>query len=163
MTIGTGLFIDLGATTNWAKIIIFQIVTGLGAGPLFQGPMIAFQSHLPQRDIAAASSASMFLRNLSSSMSIVIGSVLLQKDLHGSQLTTEAESRGSATEYASAMRIMWIFYTAMAGLMTFMTLFIEKMTKQDKSDTQSTGSDTVAPAERHASRDPTGHKFDVEL
>lgn len=46
MALGTGLLIDLGDTTNWAKIIIYQIIAGVGTGPMFHAPMIAFQRHL---------------------------------------------------------------------------------------------------------------------
>ena len=137
MTLGTGLFIGFGPTTNWSKIIIFQIVAGLGAGPLFQAPMIAFQTHLPQQDIGAASSASMFLRSLSTSVSIVVGSVLLQKGTGGGHITTGMDPVGSASGYASSMRPMWIFYTVMAGLMLFTTVFIRKSAKKEDSGIES--------------------------
>ena len=48
MTLGTGLFIDLpynvGAHSSWARIVLFQIIFGLGVGPNFQAPLIALQS-----------------------------------------------------------------------------------------------------------------------
>jgi MFS family permease len=47
MTIGTGLFIDLGANSSWAKIIIYQAIAGIGVGPNFQAPLIALQSLVP--------------------------------------------------------------------------------------------------------------------
>ncbi|KAL1846333.1 hypothetical protein VTK73DRAFT_310 [Phialemonium thermophilum] len=142
MTLGTGLFIDLGPTRDWAKIILFQLLAGLGAGPLFQAPMIAFQSHLPQRDIAAASSASMFLRSLCTSVSIVIGTVLLQRKLEGGQLTAEAGPEAQPGHYAAAMRTMWIFYAAVAGVMTCTGLLIEKAPEQEKRETTSVESET---------------------
>jgi EmrB/QacA subfamily drug resistance transporter len=36
MTLGFGLFIDLDDHANWAKIIIFQLIAGIGVGPNFQ-------------------------------------------------------------------------------------------------------------------------------
>lgn len=36
MTLGFGLLIDLEDHANWAKIIIFQIIAGIGVGPNFQ-------------------------------------------------------------------------------------------------------------------------------
>ena len=133
MTLGTGLFISFGSTINWPKIIIFQIIVGMGAGPLFQSPMIALQSHVRQVDISAAMSASSFMRSLCSSMSIVIGSVLLQKTLHGGKLIPEGEVDKSKDQilntetYASALSIMWIFYCPMCGFMAVVSLFIKKM------------------------------------
>lgn len=47
MTVGFGLFIDLGVNSSWAKIIIFQIIAGIGVGPNFQAPLIALQSLVP--------------------------------------------------------------------------------------------------------------------
>lgn len=41
LTIGTGLYIYLGATSSIAKIVGFQIIAGLGAGMLFEPPLIA--------------------------------------------------------------------------------------------------------------------------
>ncbi|KAJ4508999.1 hypothetical protein HRR86_007549 [Exophiala dermatitidis] len=148
MTTGTGLFIDFGAHTNWVKIILFQMVAGLGAGPLFQAPMIAFQSHLAQKDIAAASSASSFLRSLSSSMSIVIGSVLLQKRLARGQLTPDKGSAAiSPSEYVSAMRLMWTFFTAISALIVIISLLIEKM-PDPESQSESTGQEPAMSAHR---------------
>jgi MFS family permease len=43
MTLGWGLLIDLGSTANWAKIILFQLVAGIGVGPNFQSPLISLQ------------------------------------------------------------------------------------------------------------------------
>ena len=135
MALGTGLFISLGSGINWPKIIIFQIIVSIGAGPLFQSPMIALQSHVKQVDIAAAMSASSFMRSLCSSISIVIGSVLLQKTLHGESLTLESDDGAdkdidkipSVEKSASALSTMWIFYCAMCGPMMLASLFIEKM------------------------------------
>ncbi|KUM59907.1 hypothetical protein ACN42_g7239 [Penicillium freii] len=135
MTLGTGLFISLGSGIDWPKIIIFQIIVGIGAGPLFQSPMIALQSHVKQVDIAAAMSASSFMRSLCSSISIVIGSVLLQKTLHGGKLTLGSDDGAdknigktlSVKNSASALSTMWIFYCAMCGAMTLASLFIKKM------------------------------------
>lgn len=49
MTIGFGLFIDLGPNSSRAKIIIYQIIAGIGVGPNFQSPLIALQSLVPVR------------------------------------------------------------------------------------------------------------------
>ena len=58
MTLGYGLFIDLDAESSLAKIVLYQIVAGLGVGPLFQAPLIALQSLVPKGDIAAATAVS---------------------------------------------------------------------------------------------------------
>jgi hypothetical protein len=47
MTLGFGLFIDFGVNSSWAKIIVYQIIAGIGVGPNFQSPLIALQSLVP--------------------------------------------------------------------------------------------------------------------
>lgn len=47
MTLGFGLFINLGVNSSWAKIIVYQIIVGIGVGPNFQAPLIALQSLVP--------------------------------------------------------------------------------------------------------------------
>ena len=51
MTLGYGLFIDIDRTTSLAKLIIYQIIGGLGVGPNFQAPLIALQAQISPRDI----------------------------------------------------------------------------------------------------------------
>lgn len=134
MTVGTGLFISFGAETSWAKIIMFLIVAGLGAGPLFQAPMIALQSHVRPVDISAAMSAFTFMRSLFSSASIVVGSVVLQRSLPGDGLTLGHDQREPGKtvgdkdigQYVAALRTMWIVYTSICGLLLVATLFVKK-------------------------------------
>ena len=62
MCLGYGLFIDFDASSSWAKLVIFQIVAGLGIGPLFQAPIIALQAHINPRDIGTATATLGFTR-----------------------------------------------------------------------------------------------------
>jgi hypothetical protein len=128
LTLGTGLFIDFGTSISWPRIIVFEVVAGIGAGLLFQSPMIALQSHLRQGDIAAAMSAFAFLRNLCTSISIVIGTVLIQQTIGSGSLTTVIDhgSSGAASrkQYVLGLRNMWIFYTCTASVTIFATFFI---------------------------------------
>ena len=82
MTLGYGLFIDLDANSSIAKIIIFQLIAGFGIGPLFQAPLIALQSQIKPRDMAAATSTFGFIRQLSTSISVVIGNVIYQNRMN---------------------------------------------------------------------------------
>ena len=81
MTVGFGLFIDLWLNSNWAKIILYQIVAGIGVGPNFQAPLIALQSNIDPRDIAAATATFQFVRNLATSISVVVGGVVFQNEM----------------------------------------------------------------------------------
>jgi hypothetical protein len=152
MALGFGLFIDLPPTTNWTKIIIFQIVAGLGVGPNFQAPLIALQSNIPQRDIASATATFGFIRNLSTSISVVIGGVIYQNEMNKKAASLEAAlgpelagqlSGGSAgasvgivtalpaaqrtiaqNAFYKSLRTMWIVYVAFAVLGLIISFFI---------------------------------------
>ncbi|KAI4724535.1 MFS general substrate transporter [Aureobasidium sp. EXF-10728] len=137
MTLGTGLFIDFGPKMVLWKLILFQIIAGVGVGPLFQAPMIALQSVVKQRDVAAANSAFTFLRSLVTSLSVVIGGVVLQRGLGSSSLTGNGHvSTGggeNAERYADALSNMWIFYTAFCAVMLLSTVWIGKVDLKAKS------------------------------
>lgn len=81
LTTGYGLFINLKADSSWAKIILYQIVAGLGIGPLFQAPIIALQAHINPRDIGTATSTLGFIRQLATTTGVVIGQVVFQNDI----------------------------------------------------------------------------------
>lgn len=173
MTLGYGLFIDLDPTANWAKIIIFQIIAGIGVGPLFQSPLIALQSHVKGHDIAVATATFGFVRNLATAMSVVIGGVIVNNEITkhnaylrtvlGDQLADEltSSSFGSTTElvrrltgdrrdavneaYTSSLQKMWIFYTAFAAFGIFVSLFITKKELSKQHEKAVTG---IAEQER---------------
>ncbi|KAI5206817.1 MFS general substrate transporter [Aureobasidium subglaciale] len=147
MTLGTGLFISFGSKMELWKIILFQIVAGIGVGPLFQAPMIALQSVVKQRDVAAANSAFTFLRSLITSLSIVIGGVVLQRGLGSGSLTGSGHvSAGGGEEsqnYANALSNMWIFYTAFCGVMLMATFWIGKVDLNAKAKKEEEKDDAV--------------------
>jgi Major Facilitator Superfamily len=167
MTLGFGLFIDLDPTANWAKIVIYQIIAGIGVGPNFQAPLIALQSTIKPQDIAAATGTFGFIRQLSTSMSVVLGGVVFTNSLakQGPYLASvlpanvlaqlSASSSGSNTEflktippnqkaivniaYTTSLQKMWIFYTAMAGLAILVSLLIGKKTLSKTHEQTRTG------------------------
>jgi hypothetical protein len=152
MALGFGLFIDLGATANWTKIIIFEIVAGLGVGPNFQAPLIALQTLVPRRDIATATATFGFIRNISTSVSVVIGGVVFQNEMQKrypslvaalGERTANLLSGGSAgasvgivkelplaqrtiarQAFHESLRTMWIMYVAFAVLGLVASMFI---------------------------------------
>ncbi|KAF8477302.1 major facilitator superfamily-domain-containing protein [Kalaharituber pfeilii] len=79
MALGSGLLTDLNRTSNWGKIIIYQVIAGAGCGPLFQGPLIAIHSVIDQRDVGPATTAFWFLRSLATALGVSLGLVVFQK------------------------------------------------------------------------------------
>jgi hypothetical protein len=156
MTIGTGLFILLGTNSPLGQIIGFQILSGLGAGWVFEPPLMALQSLVPQDDVATATGLFGFTRNLATSISIVIGGVLFQNGMNlqrgklqisglpASLISMfsghEAEANvvligtiKDATQrlvvkegYSASIKNLWIMYTAISGCTLVASLFIRK-------------------------------------
>ncbi|KIV90307.1 hypothetical protein PV10_07624 [Exophiala mesophila] len=154
MTLGYGLFIALGPTANWAMIILFQIIAGLGVGPNFQSPLIALQSHVKGHDIAVATATFGFIRNISTALSIVLGGVVFNNELatkesslastlgpvdaeqvaHASFARTlellwgyaQPEKYAVNVAYTESLRTMWIFYTAISAFGILVSAFITR-------------------------------------
>ncbi|KAF2194448.1 putative MFS transporter [Zopfia rhizophila CBS 207.26] len=81
LTIGNGLYINLDTASSIGEIIGFEIVAAFGAGLLFQPPLIALQALVSPEDTATATATLGFIRNLATSLSIVIGSVVFQNGM----------------------------------------------------------------------------------
>jgi hypothetical protein len=64
MTLGTGLYIALSATSSIGLILGFEIIAGAGCGLLFQPVIVAIQVLTPQKDVATATSTLGFVRNM---------------------------------------------------------------------------------------------------
>ena len=164
MTIGFGLFIDLpDGRHSWDKIIIYQIIAGLGCGPNFQSPLVALQTMVHPSDIATATATFAFTRNIATAISVVIGVVIFQNRLQqhegvlsaslGQRIAEELAggSAGASTgilkslpaaqqavadkAYTQSFSTMWIFFVAIAAFGLVSSIFIGK---QVLSKTQST-------------------------
>lgn len=153
-TVGNGLYIHLNATSSLGEIIGFQVVMGLGAGLLFEPPLIALQNLASQEDTAAATATQGFIRNLATSASVVIGGVVFQNSMNkqasklkAAGLPDSLAQRLSGNSAAASITIiktikdplqllavkkafswslhnMWILYTAIAAVGIVASAFI---------------------------------------
>ncbi|QQK48165.1 MFS drug transporter, putative [Penicillium digitatum] len=167
MALGFGLFIDFKAYASWPRIIIFQLITGLGVGPNFQAPLVAFQANIRPADMATATATFGFVRQLSTSMSIVLGTVIYQNmmsqqsakliaSLGAETAATVVASFGGTSKslvsrltpsqrkvvlgaYTHALNRMWIFYTCMACLGFVLAIFIRRRELTRNHTIQKTG------------------------
>lgn len=161
MTLGFGLFIDLpSARHSWARVIIFQIIAGIGAGPNFQAPLIALQTKVHPKDIASATAMFGFIRNLSTAMAVVIGGVIFQNGMNtreaslrvtvGDRVAVELGGGGAGASttvvqdlppgqreaatkaYTDSLKMMWVFFTSVAAVGMAVSLMIgkEKLSRQ---------------------------------
>ncbi|EEQ88181.2 MFS drug transporter [Blastomyces dermatitidis ER-3] len=172
MLLGHGLYIDLPSQTSWPRIIIYQIISGLGIGPNFQAPLIALQSHIKPGDIATATSTFGFCRNIASSVSVVISGVIFQNhmksrlDKLSGQLPPQVIQQLGATSagasagivnslpedqkrpileaYTNALQMMWVFYTVLSAGGLAVSLLIGRQTLRKEHEVTKTGLDVQA-------------------
>ncbi|KAL1794847.1 hypothetical protein ACET3X_006663 [Alternaria dauci] len=182
MTLGFGLFIDFDVNTSWAKIILFQIIAGIGVGPNFQSPLIALQSLVPKRDIATATATFGFTRNLGSAISVVVGGVVFNNEMKSKQSqlaaslgpeTAASFGGGSAganvgliqslpneqkaiarKAFADSLSTMWILYVAFAvvGLGVSLLITRNKLDKQHEETKTGIEAEKAKRLEREAER-----------
>ncbi|KAJ6027201.1 uncharacterized protein N7446_004199 [Penicillium canescens] len=167
MLLGFGLFIDLKPYASWPRIIIFQLIAGFGIGPNFQAPLVAFQANIRPSDMATATATFGFIRQLSTSISVVLGTVIYQ-NIMGQQSDQLLAAVGPETAasisasfagasrslieslttsqrqvvlgaYTHALSRMWIFYTAVAGVGFVLSLFIRPRELSRQHTFQKTG------------------------
>jgi hypothetical protein len=127
-------------------------VAGIGVGQNFNSPLVALQTLVKPGDIATATATFFFTRILSTSISVVIGSVVFQNEMQKQQPsliaalgpeTANVLSGGSAAAsvdvisqlpdgqrdvaraaFHHSLKIMWIVYVAFAGLGLAIGFFI---------------------------------------
>jgi hypothetical protein len=91
MTLGIGLMIDVGLSRSWTRLVSFQLIGGIGVGMNFEGPLLAVQAVVADRDVAAATAAMGFVRSMATAVSVVIGGVVFQNVMKTHRSTLQAE------------------------------------------------------------------------
>ena len=175
-TIGFGLFVDFEAEKDLTKIIIYQIVAGIGIGPNFQSPLIALQSTVEPRDIASATSTFSFARQMGGAISIVLGGALFDNGMQGqykelvsilgeekaSRLNGENASASVAfidalkgedamiarRAYLEALQTMYIMYVSVSGLGLLTSLMIRQKKLSKQHTEHKTGLKTLRSREK---------------
>ncbi|EKG22267.1 Tetracycline resistance protein TetB/drug resistance transporter [Macrophomina phaseolina MS6] len=184
MTLGYGLYTDIDAHSSWAKIILYQIVAGIGVGPNFQSPLIALQAHVHPRDIATATATFGFTRNLATAASVVIGGVVFQNEMHkrrgalaavlGPDLAAQlaggsagantgivdalqgAQREAAREAYADSLAKMWIMYVCFAGAGLLVSLLIRRKVLAKSHQEQRTGVEAEERRRREEKRKSAG-------
>ena len=152
MAFGSGLLIDLPHSRQWGRVIAFQIILGAGIGPNFQALTIAFQSSVKSSDVGTATSTFSFVRNLATSIGLVLGEVVFQNVMSGqyNQLSAPlgpelagilanggaassvftvnklpaAQKTAARDAYYIAIRDLWILQTAFSAIGLVTVCFI---------------------------------------
>ncbi|CAJ2499934.1 Uu.00g027870.m01.CDS01 [Anthostomella pinea] len=180
LTLGFGLFIALGAEVSWAKLIVFQIIAGIGVGPNFQSPLIALQSSVEPHEIASATGTFQFIRQLATSISVVIGGVVFQNGMNrqyphllaelGPELANQLsggnaggsvelvaslqghEGTVARTAYWNSLRDLWIMYTAFAAAGLLISPLVGQRKLSNQHTEHKTGLKSLKPDGADADR-----------
>ena len=156
LTLGFGLFISLDAYTPIGRLVGFLVIAGLGSGILFEAPLIAVQSQVEQKNVATATSTLSFIRNMSLTISVVIGGTIFQNTMDTqagflkaaglpqdaldklagesamanvhlpSTFSNKAWEIAAKEAFAYATRNMWITYAVFAGCGVVASAFVGK-------------------------------------
>lgn len=110
--LGYGLYIDLKPYTSWPRIIIYQLIVGLGIGPNFQATLIALQANTKPGELARGTATFSFIRQLAASVSVVVGSVV-----YGHVVSTKIETMAKVVGQRIATEIA-VASTAAAGILS---------------------------------------------
>ncbi|KAI2775670.1 MFS general substrate transporter [Daldinia loculata] len=174
MILGTGLYINLQDYPSWPRIIIYQIIAGVGIGPIFQAPIVAVFSLTKPADIASAAATLLFRRDIATAMSVVFGGVIFQNRMAAqsgeivaalpSDKATQViggEASGALNiiptlpqdqrrvvvgVYNESLRAEWIFYTALGVVGMFLSLLISKQVLSREHKIHKTGLETQEAA-----------------
>lgn len=169
LTIGNGLYIYFNATSSIAEIVIFEAIAGIGAGLLFEPPLIALQALVSQDDTATATATLGFFRNLATSFSIVIGGVVFQSGMQlqvpklrmaglSAEIIQQVSAGNAAANvmvigtisdpaqqlavkeaFAFSLRNMWILYTCVSAVGLLASAFIAKQALSKEHTETKTG------------------------
>ena len=181
MTLGFGLFINLDYNSSLAKIVIYQIIAGLGVGPNFQAPLIALQSGISPRDIAAATAAFGFTRNLATAISIVVGGAIYQNVVTTKDPSLSGGSNGpgaaigtaarlpapqriaAEAAFAEALQPAWIMYTVVSGLGLGIAFFIGKNVLSKQHEETKTGLEAQEETRKEMEREKAAKRESKRL
>ena len=86
LTLGIGLFVELGFKKSLIKLFIFEVVAGIGIGMNIEAPIIAAQAATTVRDTAAVTSTMGFVRSIATAISVVVGGVIFQNEMNAANL-----------------------------------------------------------------------------
>lgn len=188
-TLGLGLAIDLPTNREWAKLVTYQIIVGLGIGPNFISPLIGLQTQLDDGDIAVATATFNMLRNLATAIGVIAGQAVYQNEFGQKQdalrvslgptaallsnggveanievikQLPSAQRRIASSIFNSCLQSTWIMYTCFAAAALLSGFLIRKRTLSTEHKVTQTGLDAEhARAARRTAKDQTKRRAEA--
>ncbi|KAL9105389.1 MAG: hypothetical protein Q9227_009427 [Pyrenula ochraceoflavens] len=78
MVLGSGLFLALHFGEGLTKMLVFEVIVGIGVGMNIEPPVLAAQAALTVLDTAAATATMSFIRSIATATAVVVGVVIFQ-------------------------------------------------------------------------------------
>ncbi|CAK7227450.1 hypothetical protein SBRCBS47491_006574 [Sporothrix bragantina] len=156
-TIASGLFTTVTPTTATWKLVVFQLLTGLGSGQTLQVTLVAIQAAVTRADMAVITGARNYFRMLGSTIAIAASAAIVNNIVR-SQLTRLGFSPATLTEilsdpttiqtmnlsplqetqalnaYAKGVSVTYYMMTALAGLQFILCCVFVKDYSLERSD-----------------------------
>jgi len=154
MMLAFGLFVHLDVSSANFEMTLLQLVTGIGTGANYSGPLLALQAQIPTVDNATATSTFGFIRNLSMATCVVIGGVIFQNSMASQASDLRKNLGGSIAEklsgneaaanvlllntlvatervvarkaYAASLREMWFLFACTAACGLGISFFVSR-------------------------------------
>ncbi|KAK8081212.1 hypothetical protein PG997_009030 [Apiospora hydei] len=152
LALGTGLLIYLKFGEPLSKLFVFQVLVGLGVGMNMEPPLLAAQAAAAKMDTAVVIATMGFIRNIATSVAIVVGGVIFQNRMsdHYEELVAEVGEQVAVSfkgdqasasvglisslsmqdqiavrrVYFDAFRAVWTMCVVVAGLSLVANLFV---------------------------------------
>jgi hypothetical protein len=87
LTLGAALLINLKPREGLSKLVIFEIITGIGVGMNIEPPLLAAQAAVTVLDTAAIQATMTFIRSLATTVAVVVGGVIFQNRMDAVNLS----------------------------------------------------------------------------
>lgn len=181
-TIGLGLISTTNTTTSKGAQVIFMLLTGFGGGLTLQTTTIAAQAAVPKRDMAVVTAFRNFVRLLGGTLSLAVGSTIVNNSLRSSMAVIGIPARTSSAivqdpsvlsnpssigltgqqatfilqhGYTKGFRALFILHASLAALATLTSILMIKhkdLTREESMVDQTTKS-SVELTQRPVNRD----------
>ncbi|KAG8169281.1 hypothetical protein KVR01_000026 [Diaporthe batatas] len=152
LTLGSGLFMNLALEKSITKLIVYQIICGVGVGFNMEPPLLVAQATATSLDTAAVISTMSFLRSICTAIVVVVGGVLFQGQMvaensglsaqigpelashfNGDHATASVEIIATLSVdsqdiirrvYFKSLRAIWIMCLVVAGVSLVSNIFV---------------------------------------
>jgi EmrB/QacA subfamily drug resistance transporter len=112
LALGTGLLINLKTGESLTKLMIFEVITGLGIGMNIEPPVIAAQAATTVIDTAVIQATMAFIRSLATTVAVVVGGVIFQNRMNAAsrdlidKLGEELASKFNGDEASASIELI---------------------------------------------------------